>query len=1126
MRRLHGHACRTQPEPDGDRARTHEAIVVLKWQAPTPTHMSPSSLLSLRCRRLAACLMLLLLAVGSSNAARPSRWSDLSDPVFQRADLPEPVFLTAMAQDDNGFFWLGTQNGLFMWDGYRFRGVPVDPSRPGALPDGFINVLHKDRRGRMWLGMAAGGLARLDPSTGEPVLVGIGPAGLSHMNVLSICDDAQGGLWVGTAAGLDHMNADGTAVDRKAAQTSAQGLAADRVNAVVQDAAGTLWVGTAKGLFALQPLAKAFVRIPLPGADDGAPTVTRLMTDIAGRLWVGTRSHGVFIVARGAQSAEQVRDTEAGDRRLEGDSVRALLDLEDGRVWVGTLGGGIVEILTDAWSTRRIRHYQEVDPSLPKDEVYTLLRDFDGRIWAGTGEALSSHDPVQRGIATWFGIAGRARRLAHPNVDVVLSMPDDSVWLGIGEGIEIVDPVRGRVGQLEPDPARPTTALPRARVLAMARADDGSVYIGTQQGLYRADAAGRSVRRVEMAGREDAAPAWTLCTAGDRLWLGDLHGLWEIRLGPDERAELLSHEQLELGRSHVSSIACSDPRRVWVGTHAGLARYDKARGTVEWPDMDAPGKAGMPRGFITSVRNDARGRLWVSSYGGGLRVLEPGSAGTTGLHRIGAGEGLAHDAANALLLDSQGDAWVSTDDGLARIAGDTLAVTQLHGADGVGIRSYWTNAAAVTPQGELVFGGVGGFTVIRPQDAKARRNGAGAPSAPTASSPPKSPIILSTSNDLLVPAGTALEPTQRALQVTFALLDYAAPDRARYAYRLQGLEQAWTDSSPDSRTARYTNLPPGDYALEVKAADHTGKWVEATWPVHVERAWHETVPARAAFALATLVLAAFLVRLRTRMLERRTAELGAIVASRTEQLEDRTRQLEASREAIRDLGAHNARALEEERKRVARELHDELGQQIAALNFEVGVMGARSNAGSPPLPREWGDLRGRVGGLAASMRRLVADLRPIALDAGVDAALEWLAAEFTRSTGVPCQVDIDRGSRDLKPDVAIVVFRVAQEALNNVGRHADARRVSVTLRLAGKHWQLTVVDDGRGFDPKHRHAGYGLLGMEERAGLIGGSLEISTRPGGGTSVRLTLRDQFAFEATPAPSSDVDDRHDS
>jgi len=145
-------------------------------------------------RRLATLLMFMWLIAASCGAAEPPGRDDLSDPVFQRADLPEPVFLTAMAQDNNGFFWLGTQNGLFLWDGYRFHGVPVDPSRRDALADGFINVLHKDRQGRLWVGMAAGGLARLDPVTGKPVAVEIGPVGPNHTNVLSMCDDVRDGL--------------------------------------------------------------------------------------------------------------------------------------------------------------------------------------------------------------------------------------------------------------------------------------------------------------------------------------------------------------------------------------------------------------------------------------------------------------------------------------------------------------------------------------------------------------------------------------------------------------------------------------------------------------------------------------------------------------------------------------------------------------------------------------------------------------------------------------------------------------------------------------------------------------------------------------------------------------------
>jgi signal transduction histidine kinase len=210
------------------------------------------------------------------------------------------------------------------------------------------------------------------------------------------------------------------------------------------------------------------------------------------------------------------------------------------------------------------------------------------------------------------------------------------------------------------------------------------------------------------------------------------------------------------------------------------------------------------------------------------------------------------------------------------------------------------------------------------------------------------------------------------------------------------------------------------------------------------------------------------------------------------------------REALRELGAHNVRSLEEERKRVARELHDELGQQLAALKMEVAVLQARGKTGAVPAPQQWDELHGRIEGLFSSMRRLVTDLRPVALDAGVGAALEWLAAEFSRHTGVPSEVAVDPGCRELTPEVTIVVFRIAQEALNNVRRHAQAHRVTLALQPVGERWQLSIVDDGTGFDPEQRGKGYGLLGMQERANLVGGSLEVSSQPGEGTQVRLTI----------------------
>jgi signal transduction histidine kinase len=226
---------------------------------------------------------------------------------------------------------------------------------------------------------------------------------------------------------------------------------------------------------------------------------------------------------------------------------------------------------------------------------------------------------------------------------------------------------------------------------------------------------------------------------------------------------------------------------------------------------------------------------------------------------------------------------------------------------------------------------------------------------------------------------------------------------------------------------------------------------------------------------------------------------------------DRTSELEASQQTLRRLGEHNTRVLEEERKRIARELHDEMGQQLAALRMEASVLKAHARSERPPAMEHFQLLLDRIDQLAGGLRALVKQLRPPALDGGLAAALEWLASECTKATGTPCRTDVDTAADSLVPDTATQVFRVAQESLNNVRRHSQAAHVNMALRRDAAGWMLTVTDDGAGFDPSGDRSGHGLLGMEERARLLGGSVEIDSAPGAGTTVRL----RFAAAAAPA-----------
>ena len=230
-------------------------------------------------------------------------------------------------------------------------------------------------------------------------------------------------------------------------------------------------------------------------------------------------------------------------------------------------------------------------------------------------------------------------------------------------------------------------------------------------------------------------------------------------------------------------------------------------------------------------------------------------------------------------------------------------------------------------------------------------------------------------------------------------------------------------------------------------------------------------------------------------------------------LREKADALERSQAELRALAAHLQRVREEERTRVSREVHDVLGQQLTAIRLGAGWFGRRY-ADDHAAQAHLADLRETIDETIGHVRQIAADLRPGVLDDfGLASAVEWQAERFQERTGTACSLDV-RGHAEPPPEVATATFRVLQEALTNVARHADASRVAVTLVLGAASVRLVVSDDGRGFDPDPVETrSLGLIGMRERAVALGGHLEVRGRPGQGAVVECTL----PVDAPPPPA---------
>jgi diguanylate cyclase (GGDEF)-like protein len=333
------------------------------------------------------------------------------------------------------------------------------------------------------------------------------------------------------------------------------------------------------------------------------------------------------------------------------------------------------------------------------------------------------------------------------------------------------------------------------------------------------------------------------------------------------------------------AISQAPDGRVAVGVEDGFSLVDPATGEVEQVHTDPADPASLSAGSVVSFLTDTTGRLWVGTSDTGIDVMQGrNTAGRLNFRHVGLAEGLPNTDINKMLLDTAGRVWASTDNGIAVIEPGDLSVRALRRADGVAIKGYWVGAGDRMEDGALVFGGLGGITVVHPGQIQPWRY--------------QPPVLLTAirlgSNSVKIRAddagqpGLVVPPGTTSLAVEFVSLDLSAPERNRYRYRLEGFDQGWIEADANHRVATYTNLPPGDFTLRVEGSNRDGVWAEHATLLHVRvlPAWYQALWFKLLAGGSAGLLAgggayvwSFVVRQRQRELLRqvaeRTAELSA-----------------------------------------------------------------------------------------------------------------------------------------------------------------------------------------------------------------------------------------------------------
>jgi len=951
-----------------------------------------------------------------------------------------------------------------------------------GLPQNTVYAIVQTRDGYLWVG-TAGGLARFDGVRFRTFGV---QDSLRSVQISALAEDRQGVLWVGTwGGGLSRREEGG----QFTTFSNAQGFPATTVEALAAGRDGSLWVGTPRGLVRWR--AGAFTMV---GAAAGLPEkpVRALLEDAQGVVWISFALEGLYRGTNGtfqrveatrsastpAYSMCQGRDGNvwAGGgngylwklgegvcecfERTNGvpfQMIECLAQGAQGPLWLGTRAGGLYSFSEGV--------FQKVSSQagLSGSTIRALVVDRDGGVWAGTAAGgLNRLSPKL--LRVW----GAPEGLEHGSITSVAEDRSGHLWVATPDrGVYLFQ--EGQFSRVK-EPSVWAHSPNTYTILATA---DGSIWAAGESFLYRfqPDQPAKAYVDAPVAGEAIRA----MCEDEHCIWLGTYYSTLLRADATGVRAVLTNGLA-----GDIRSLVREGTESLWIGTAAGLYHWQRGKLKV-WTTRD-----GLASAMVESLYRDPDGTLWIGTLGGGLARLRGGR-----ILNVTTRQGLAGDVISQILPDDFGHLWLGCNHGIMRIerreiddlaAGKTSFVhASLLGQNEGMLKEQCTGGhsptALKTKAGRLLFPTTDGIVEIDPQQ--------------WLDSPaviPQASIEEIRVDGELQSAGSelVLAPGSRHLEVNYGAPSLRGADLVHFRFRLEPLDKQWVNAGL-RRTAYYGSLRPGRYTFRVTTGGTQNNWNESSAvlailakPYYWQTLWFQFLMAAALCA----AIAGWYFRRLIRLEEKRAAQ------------EAFTRQLLLSQE--------------HERKRVASELHDGVGQDLLLIKNRVGLLAANTKHPSEII-RQLSEISKDATRAIADVRAISHALRPGALEqVGLTKAIESMIEQIAETSTTKFSTEIENIDDLLAPDIEINLYRIVQEALNNVMKHAQASRVIVEMRREPAGLRVSILDNGRGFDPMRTdrdgeaEPGLGLAGMGERAKVLGGRIGLQTAPGKGTRLTLTV----------------------
>ncbi|HEX4576687.1 MAG TPA: two-component regulator propeller domain-containing protein [Edaphobacter sp.] len=797
---------------------------------------------------------------------------------------PSHSRISAIVEDNQGFVWFGTQDGLRRYDGYRSREYRHDPKNSNSLSGNFIMTLFKDRSGKLWVACDEY-LDLFDPTT--DVFTHYEGAS-SNGQISDINQDHDGMIWLATNKGLIRLDPATRQTSRYVPSSdNPQSLSNIAIGSTFEQRDGTFWVATGRGLDVFdRRTGKVTQHLSLPGYFLLHAGPIRLYEDRGGTLWVTFCSgSGLAVVDRRGGRLVQYSFNQDNSENTPLPGVRSILEDGEGTLWLGTSSNGLLKLDRNRSSAVRYRNDPTDPDSLSADRVDSLYEDHEGDIWVGTasggvnrvaGHPLSfQRFPFERWLPRSLGL--------NSTLNTLSTVYQDSrgvLWIATVGALDRIDRTTGHGSsyQLTGGPGQPAHVFVRT----IMEDDSGHMWFGTDGG---------GLRRFDLQSgrfntyRHNSAEPWSLPDDDAESLLIDHKGtLWVathngVAALDQKTGRFRTYQMSGESFSQYRAMAQDSDGAIWLGTwDSGVRRLDPATGqfTVYRGGPGSPGS--LSSNQVHALCVDKSGTLWVATSTG-LNRFDPVTRTFTNYDES---NGLPNSNVNGILEDERGDLWLSTSNGISRFAPQAMTFRNYSVADGLPANEFYgANAGFKSRTGEMFFSSRAGLTTFFPEKV--------------VDNPYVPPVVLTDFQlfDQSVPVGGS-SPLQQSISVArsltlthaqsifsfeFSALSYANPEKNRYRYRLEWLDSKWNETDSSRRFVTYTTLAPGDYVFRVQGSNNRGIWNEngASVRIHILPPWWSTWWFRAAVAASLLFLLWCAYHLRVRQLKGQEKQLRDVI---------------------------------------------------------------------------------------------------------------------------------------------------------------------------------------------------------------------------------------------------------